>query len=338
MNSTKKRAGLVIALAALAAIGWHALRPGAAPSATVESVQAAASDEQVPADTVNSPPLPVPSSVPLPPASAPLSVIVDDLKRRAGAGEAAAGCRLAAEYTYCAQLPYRRSEFDRWLESRQQSLERITEETSRQGVAAMIAREMPVWERRLQELEDHCRGVEIPGAPQIARTWRAAALAGDAVALKQYASGNAFRWGSLLDSLPELGTYRAEAERLATVAAQRGDMDMLLSLAAAYVPEPQQRASLLEQSISPDGARALALYRHIERALVRNGGENTQVAIQVRQRMANLSAGLSPQQLAQADALAQTMARDWEAPTVRGMNLLNASGNQRDVDRSWRGR
>lgn len=298
---------------------------------------------EAPVDTADAPvaevaekpiPRPAPSAT-LPSTNAPLSLIVDDLKRRAGAGDAAAGCRLAAEYALCAQLPHRQSEFDQWLTGRQRALELITEAATRQAAASHIALEMPRWEARVQQLEDHCRGVEVPGAPAIARLWRAAALGGNPVAMKQYASGNAFRWGNLLESLPELTTYRHEAERIGTAAAQRGDLNMLFSLAAAYAPEARARLSLLAQAIPPDPARAVALYRHIERALVRHGDGGENMVRQVRERLDAMSKELSSAQRARADTLDQEIATQWQAPVMLGVAALDISGSQRDVSRAW---
>lgn len=274
-------------------------------------------------------------TVNLPSLETPLALVVDDLRQRVNLGEEGAGCRLAAEYSYCAQLPYRQVELDHWLAERRRALDLLTSPKSKQEVAESIDREMAFREQRVQEVEQHCNGVTIPQGKEVIRLWRDAALAGNPIAMKQYASGNAFRWGNVLDSLSELNTYKFEAEHVATVAAERGDMDMLFSLAAAYSPYQSELRSLLAQAIKPDSARALALYRHIHAALLRNGNENERVTKEVRDRINDLEKRLSGEELSRAQGIALNDIQSWEPPTVRGVHGLDPGGRQRDVDRAW---
>ncbi|MBL0165462.1 MAG: hypothetical protein IPP82_17920 [Xanthomonadales bacterium] len=81
--------------------------------------------------------------------------------------------------------------------------------------------------------------------------------------MKNFASGNAFRWDSILDVLPELSEYRNSAEAMAIEVAKSGDQEMMLALATAYSPLKIGSRSLLAQAVKPDRAKAIALFRFI---------------------------------------------------------------------------
>ena len=339
----KNRKGLVAVLVALIAVsagGWWALRTAAPASATRTPAPLAAKPEAIqPATPASLDTIPQPAPVAsLPPVDAPLGYVIDDLKRRAAAGEAAAGCRLASEYAFCARLKHRHAEQQLWLTDRRRALDLIGDAQVRKGAAADMDRELAFRDEQLGKVKAHCKDVPVPDARQLARLWRSAALAGDPAAMRQYASGNAFQWGELLDVLPELATYRKEGEHIALVAARRGDFDMLLALASAYGGTDLQSRSLLNQAVRPDRAMSLAIYRHIEATLVRNGNEDEAITQDVRERIADLRTDLDGAGLARADKLAADVARDWAPPVVRGVDRLRTAGSLREVDRRWCGR
>lgn len=283
--------------------------------------------------------IPDPAPTPdLPAADVPLALFVDDLRERAARGEAAAGCRLAAEFSRCHQLATRRADHDRWLAERRRALDDITDPARRAELAGNIDRELAFRESQLGEFEAHCRDVPLPTAPDLSRIWRNAALAGDPAAMRHYASGNAFAWGNILDVLPELAIYRQEAERLALLGAERGDFELALSLASAYAPGGMDARTLLQQAVEPDPAKALALYRHLQAALARSGNDDTRVAREIGDRIETLEATLDPQGLERASSLAAEMASRWQPLEVRGARDLHAAGSLRPVDRRWCGR
>lgn len=274
---------------------------------------------------------------PLPDPAQPLPAVIAELEQRARAGEAAAACRLAAEWSHCSALPERRAAFDGWLAERRRALDMLPE-AMRAEAAANIEREMPIREQSLRELQAHCGEVPVPSPSEVARMWRAAATGGNPAALRQYASGHAFKWGTLMDVLPELATYRAEAPGLARLAASRGDLDIALALASAYAPTGRRERTLLQQSVPADPAQGLALYRRIEAALDASGNGDTLVAMEVTERITTLEKSLMPEQLAEAARHGGEMQAQWQPLQVRGARQLRAGGSVRPIERGWCGR
>lgn len=278
--------------------------------------------------------IPKPPSTPLPSTELPLPTIIEELRRRTSQGDAAAGCRLAAEYLHCAHLPYRKLEFERWLAERRRAMESLHSAELMEEMAKSFDRELALRKGSLDGLQNHCEGVDIPTAAALARLWRASALAGNPAAMKQYASGNAFRFTSLLEALTELQAYRREAERIALIAAQRGDLDMVLALAAAYSPLQSGSRPFLAQIVQPDLARSLALYRYVEYTLIRSGEQEKGIR-QVSQRIEELETRSSAAERARSEEIANHELRRWKVPELRGLHRLDTSGRVRDVDRSW---
>lgn len=334
------RKSILVALATLL-LAVSAYLAGRQQAPTAEDAKAAAeadapaAAESIPAPA--SPQAPARPARPLPDPTQPLPGIVAELEQRARAGEAAAACRLAAEWSHCSALPERRAEFDAWLAERRLALDMLPE-AMRAEAAANIERDMPLREQALRELRQHCGDVPVPSPAEVARMWRAAAMGGNPAALRQYASGHAFKWGTLMDSLPELATYRAEAAGLAQMAASRGDLDIALALASAYAPTGRRERTLLQQSVPADPAQGLALYRRIEAALDASGSGDTRVAMEVTERIVSLEKSLSPEQLADAVRHAGDMQARWQPLQVRGARQLRTRGSVRPIERAWCGR
>ncbi|MCX7033168.1 MAG: hypothetical protein NT046_04240 [Arenimonas sp.] len=327
---------LLLLLAAVAAVGFW-LRPGTTATTPAETAGGAA-PATASLDKPSASKAKAPSARPIPPAplpslTAPFALIAYDLKARSDAGDPDAACRLAAEFAYCSTREMQRADFDRWLVERQAGLVSATEPQTRSDVATYVDREMTMREGMLDQLTRHCAGSPAATPNDIALQWRRAALLGSPAAMKQYASGNAFRWSSLMDSLPLLATYRGEAEAMALQVARNGDGDMLLILATGYDPSPLPNRSLLAQSVSPDGPRALAMYQRAQAALDALPPEAMALARrQLGARISSLESELSPAERARAAQLLQDEMSGWKAPAFdqeRGQR----SGGQGDVHR-----
>ncbi len=246
---------IALLVAAAGGIGWYGGRASQAERAA-EPAEAAPAGTPAAGEASPSPSLPPgtqrPADGPLPPLDRPLRATLPELKRRADAGEAAATCRLATELDFCAQIRMRLAGTAEMLRATEHA--GANAEQQEQNRRAMLAQS----ERVLQE-SAHCEGVPESTPAQRTGYWRSAALAGNPMALRYYASGGAFRHENLLDQLDALRVYRGEAESLALRAAQAGDRGMVMALAQAYSPDgPEQRRSLLAQAVKPDGVRALA--------------------------------------------------------------------------------
>ncbi len=109
-------------------------------------------------------------------------------------------------------------------------------------------------------------------------------------------------------------------------------------LAAGYMTSNDGSRPLIAQVLKPDGARSLALYRHIDAALMRAGNSQERVGREVRDRIESLELTLSREQLVGADAITRTELNRWNTPTIPGVHALEARGRQRDIDRDWCGR
>jgi len=273
------------------------------------------------------PPVQRPPDRPLPPLDQPLRDVLPELQRRADAGEAAAACRLAAELDFCAQIRMRLASTAEMLRDGSDSSVRFgqidsnatPEEQQRQSERALVAHS-----ERLLEESAHCDSVPPSTPVQRVQYWRSAALGGNPMALRMYASGNAFRQESVLDQLDALRLYRGEAESLAVRAAQSGDRMMVLALGNAYSPNNrEQRRSLLSQAVKPDGARALAFFLHAQAQLPappatspRNANRQAMRDNRLTRSIRELETQLDPSALAQARQLAADMARDYAPPAM----------------------
>lgn len=290
--------------------------------------------------TTTEPPLvPRPSPTPLPPLDLPLASTLFDLSKRARQGDPAAACRLAAEYAHCSEMNYMRSETERWLADRQRAIELISDPKTKAAAAKGIEREMSFRDERLEKIELHCKGVSIPSPTEIAKSWRQAALLGNKSAMHQYATGSAFRWNHMMQALPELMMYKEEAERIATVAASKGDVRVTLALAIAYDPRPTTSKSLLAQTVAPDGARSLALYEQVGSALDQYpSDEYSMLRRRIATRVAELHEALSSADIERARSIASTELSNWSRPTQGDANQLDANGVTRDVSTASCGR
>lgn len=266
----------------------------------------------------------------MPPLDQPLRNILPELKRRADTGEAAASCRLAAELDFCAQIRMRLASTADMLRDGNDSVRfgqidpnATPQEQQRQSEQALVAHS-----ERLLEESAHCEGVPASTPVQRVQYWRSAALGGNPMALRMYASGNVFRQESVLDQLDALRVYRSEAESLALRAAQSGDRTMVMALGHAYSPNNrEQRRSLLSQAVKPDGARALAFFLHAQAQLPappatspRNANRQAMRDNRLTRSIRELETQLDPAARAQARQLSADMARDYAPPAMPSSN------------------
>lgn len=276
---------------------------------------------------------------PLPALDIPLANIMPELERRAANGESPAACRIAAELGRCRGLRAGREEHDRWLASRRIALELAVAGRDAQTVAAfnrVFNQELDLRESRLRALEQHCENVDLPTGAELTLRWQRAARLGDASAMRHYASGRAFGWGSILESAQLLPQYQQEAERMALELVRAGDLAMTLQLAAAAAPLASRHQSLLGQVVDEDTALSVALYRRTLAALeVVDSHIARRVATDIRGQLDLIEGGMTPHQLQRLKAL-EAESGSWQP--VRSEELhrrtsaygLGASGEPRE--------
>lgn len=208
------------------------------------------------------------TDAPLPDLDLPLLQIHDALRTRAAAGDARAACRLAAEHEACERhriqvqaMDAHDAQLEAWIAGQPQPLEPAAQLLVEQRRAQLTDMRTQHDAARLR-----CEAAPVLSPGDRARYWRQAALAGHVPAMRHYASGNAFRLHDLMDALPALQTYRREAERVAMRAARGGDVASLYLMAMAYANvETGHWRPFLAQSVTPDLAKALALFSVLSR-------------------------------------------------------------------------
>lgn len=322
LNKTAVVLAALVLVAAAAGIGWWreavpnrvpAVVPGAAEAGGVTT--ASPDGPLASRDTGRLPPLPA--------LGTPLAVSLPELKRRAAAGESPVACRLAAELGMCRGLRSHREDHERWLAERRLALELSTagkDEAAVEGFSRVFEQELELRERRLQARERHCAGVEPPSGAELAARWRHAAHLGDPAAMRHYASGRAFGWGSILDGAALLPQYRQEAEGMARERVRAGDLAMTLQLAAASAPLTSRTRSLLGQVVAEDVAWSVALYRVALMALETVDSHNARrVATDIRGQLDLLEGDMTPDQQRRAQAL-QIEAQAWSPVRLEDLN------------------
>lgn len=269
--------------------------------------------------TIKADAIPNPKSLgPLPPVNQPFRTTFTVLKARADQGDAGAACRIAVEFAYCKQLDLQQFQHQRWLEQRQKALMLIQDPVTRQNAVTAMNGEMTFRDERLARYSDHCDGVPRPSTADSIELWRRGAALGNVAAMKQYASGNAFRWDGIMESLPQLQTYQREAEGIAKRAAAAGDFDMMLALASAYAPQPNAQRSLLGQSVKPDGAYSLAIYSFLQSELDASGADApAKVTDLVASRLDELRSALQADEQSRAKSILGTEVSQWKRPDFK---------------------
>lgn len=312
-------------IAAVVAIGmgmaclyFWPTRPVPAPQTAKEPLESRGV-VTLPLSEIKADAIPSPKSLgPLPPVSQPFRTIIAKLKARADQGDAGAACRIAVEFAYCKQLGLQQFQHQRWLEQRQKALTLIQDPVTRQNAIIAMNGEMTFRDERLARYSDHCDGVPPPSTADSIELWRTGAALGSVAAMKQYASGNAFRWDGIMESLPQLQRYQREAEGIAKRAAAAGDFDMMLALASAYAPQPNAQRSLLGQSVKPDGAYSLAIYSFLQSELDASGIDApAKVTDLVASRLDELRSALNLDEQNRAKSILGTEVSQWRRPDFK---------------------
>lgn len=208
---------------------------------------------------------------PLPALDTPLAEALVELEGRAKLGDRTAACRLVAERQYCATLPSAIEEHDRWLGQRKRVLDSINDDEGIRKFNEAFDAELEQREQSLSALSKHCQGVDGVAPRELINEWRQAAHLRSPAAMRNYASGGAFQWSTLIETADQLEIYRREAEKMARVLAGWGDAEMTLALASAYSPYtiPGEARSLLGQVVKPDAALSWGLFKRLHQALER---------------------------------------------------------------------
>lgn len=252
----------------------------------------------------------------LPALETPLALSVDELQRRATAGDAAAACRLAAELDQCAQAARQGERYAGFLGARL-SRPASSEEPSRLSEPDDDWEEVASgWAEEVDRLARHCHGVAVISPGESARLWHRAASSGSISAQRAYASGSVFRLDDVLDSLDELKTYRSQAQPMALALAQRGDIPMALVLAYAHLPESVgHRHALLSQVVGEDPPRAWALYEWAKSGLTRSRTEHSVRELElIELRLQDLAVQMTDQQLLRAQEILEQELVNWQPP------------------------
>lgn len=330
MNKTALVVLAAVLGALVSAVALMFFRPNAADQVSNSSATAAPTSPAVGgAPVIEASAIPAAKSLgPLPPLNQPLRESLNGLRSRADQGDSGAACRLAAEYAYCQELKTVRFTHARWLADRELAFQLMQDPAAREEATRTVGKEMSFRDERLARYEDHCAEVAPPSVAQSVELWRRAAALGSVSAMRQYASGNAFRWENILDSMPQLQVYRKEAEGIALRAASEGELEMMMQLASAYSPVPNARKSLLAQSVKSNPAYSLAIFRHMQTLLAATDTADTRrMKRVVDSRVNELEATLEPKMRAESDAILRDQVSKWKAPDV---NRADVSAIQPD--------
>lgn len=310
-NRSRRTAVALAGLLLLGSAWWFVLREpspattaAASPAATSGAMASAPAAADAAATPTAKPQAAPVAPAPLPPLVAPLAETLGELRRRADAGERGAACRLAADLSGCRWLQSRREDHARWLAENQRALEAQSRDGSAESIAEFTRNFDQQAERReagLRGQEARCAGVPQATHSELVQAWAQAARLGSHVAMRHYASGQAFDWSGVLDGANDLATFRREAPAMARALAEAGDLPMTIHLAGALAPLGSRRRSLLGQALDEDPALSLALYRRALEALsLMDAGSARGLAEQVRQRIDLVEQFMTPDQRADA--------------------------------------
>ncbi len=194
--------------------------PDTAPDA--KPAQAQRDESRAPADPVAAD-RPADPDAPLPAVDAPLAPHLDELRRRASAGDARAACRLAMQLNACA-----------WLPSREIFEERRTTANAAMGIRQ---REGQDDERaQLALLRRTCAGVQPFDATEAFRWQQQAAMAGNRESLYRAAALPVLHPEEILEHVAEWSLWRDRALVFLERSLALGDPRAVETLAELYSP------------------------------------------------------------------------------------------------------
>ena len=239
---------VVLALGAGAWLYFPTALPGQAPASPP---QAAAPPSSASPTAALPPSAAIARAHPLPPADAPLASVAALLAARADAGDGRAACRLSHELRRCVAEARRRARHEERL------LRRIERRGAQGDQAGVRTAEAEL--SQLSVAAQACADVPEQIAQRALHYLRVAALAGEPVALYDYASGTAFEeleqgYGYL--ATPEFDRWRSEAQGLMRRALAQGSAQAALALRGAYVSDDSLFAGLVPDDSVPAYAHA----------------------------------------------------------------------------------
>jgi hypothetical protein len=253
-------AGLLLLVAAGVG-GWRARapQPARAAAGAQEGPQRAPA-RALPAAQAHARAMPATfKASPLPPAEVPVALVLPELRRRADAGDARAGCRLAFELIRCAAYTDGREDVDRWLRDRE----------AHPGAAGIMVSGSPDFATQQVLLGERAQECAAIPAAELARADDAlyrAAVGGNLEATLRYIDGQGFgRVGQFAPATrpdmrylrhPGFARWQREAPRLAQALLRAGEPAVLEQLHDAYLNDASPFAALLPD----DPARAFAIY------------------------------------------------------------------------------
>jgi hypothetical protein len=244
--------------------GWRIRVPGTAHPAAMAregspSVTPDLAAESARTASASGTPVANVSTVPLPAADLPVAAVLPELRRRANAGDARAGCRLAFELIRCAAYVDGREPVDRWLRKREEEAAAIKIFDGRPH-ADQLAEQQILLAGRAKE----CAEVPVAQFAQIDDDLYRAAASGNLEAMLRYIDGQGFGLvGSHVPSIyPDMGylhhpgfeRWRREAPRMAQALLNAGEPAVLFLLSDAYSNDESPFAGLYPD----DRARAWA--------------------------------------------------------------------------------
>ena len=191
--------------------------PQATPDAKQESRAAPARGAALAAQ-------PVPDlDAPLPPVDAPLGPHLDELRRRASAGDARAACRLAMQLDACARLPMFERFSDAVVAARATNPEANAPNDSN-------AR----WDAQVAGLRKTCVGVVPLDGTEAFRWQMQAARAGQREMLFRAGSRPSLRSGEILEHVTEWREWRDSALRFLQQAVEAGDARAVMLIPESF--------------------------------------------------------------------------------------------------------
>jgi hypothetical protein len=208
-----------------------------------------------------------------PAGSSPFDIPVRErlpaLRARADAGDARARCLLSVEYAQCELIPAMLESVMGHIEDRTRRIQALpaNDPAKADGERWIAQNESRL--AKMQQLSQHCDGVEIPPADEIVRLMRESGEAGQPGAAEVYVSGAMFELGTSGKDAGETRRYLDSAEAMAQAAAVRGSIVSAWLLAEAYLVGPDDGVSpTLRNAVRKDPAAGLSLYHGVRETLL----------------------------------------------------------------------
>ncbi|HEX6833437.1 MAG TPA: hypothetical protein VF132_07885 [Rudaea sp.] len=237
------------------------------------------------------------ASEPLPPDGTPLTKILDDLKARAEDGDAPAASRLFHDLGTCSTLREVKRTLPRQIPH---ALERDTKDMTPEQLKHQEAW-LDLLEKENAFVDKNqalCEGVGDAQLVDFVPATLQAAQLGDHQAINCYIGRELMMTPGLLDHPEWLSQFKENAVPLAESAVQQGDWAAAGMLAQAYAGTFS--SSLLAQATGTDPAKSYG-YLRLERL-----GATGDFATRLDRRLADAAQGLSPAQIGDAEAWAQS--------------------------------